>query len=63
LITSTSGRRPCGSGTAAAARRWSCCIWRQWADDIVGMPIKSGHHMAEENPVALAGALAELLRR
>ncbi len=31
--------------------------------DIVGVPIKGGHHMAEENPGALAGALAELLRR
>jgi haloacetate dehalogenase len=38
-------------------------IWRRWADDIVGVPIKSGHHMAEENPAALAAALAELLRR
>ena len=28
-----------------------------------GPPIKSGHHMAEENPAALADALAELLRR
>jgi pimeloyl-ACP methyl ester carboxylesterase len=38
-------------------------IWRRWADDLVGVPIKSGHHMAEENPAALADALAELLRR
>jgi haloacetate dehalogenase len=38
-------------------------IWRRWADNIVGVPIKSGQHMTGENPAALAGALAELLRR
>ena len=38
-------------------------IWRRWADDVVGVPIDSGHHMAEENPAALTAALRELLRR
>jgi haloacetate dehalogenase len=38
-------------------------IWRDWADDVHGVPIDSGHHMAEENPVALSSALRELLRR
>jgi haloacetate dehalogenase len=38
-------------------------IWRDWADDIVGVPIDSGHHMAEENPEALTTALRDLLRR
>jgi hypothetical protein len=33
------------------------------ADDIAGVPIKSGQLMAEENPAALSAALAELLRR
>jgi haloacetate dehalogenase len=38
-------------------------IWRDWADDVVGVPIESGHHMAEENPDALTAALRDLLRR
>jgi haloacetate dehalogenase len=38
-------------------------IWRNWADDVVGVPIDSGHHMAEENPEALVAALRDLLRR
>jgi haloacetate dehalogenase len=38
-------------------------IWRDWADDVVGVPIESGHHMAEENPAALTAALRSLMRR
>ncbi|MGA5299277.1 alpha/beta fold hydrolase [Nucisporomicrobium flavum] len=38
-------------------------IWKQWADDVEGVPIDSGHHMAEENPAALTAALRGLLRR
>jgi haloacetate dehalogenase len=38
-------------------------IWRRWADDVVGVPIESGHHMAEENPQAVTAALRALLRR
>jgi haloacetate dehalogenase len=38
-------------------------IWRDWADDVTGVPIESGHHMAEENPEALAAAVRDLLRR
>jgi haloacetate dehalogenase len=38
-------------------------IWREWADDVEGIPIESGHHMAEDAPQALAAALAGLLRR
>ena len=37
-------------------------IWRRWAVDVRGVPIDSGHHMAEENPVALAAALRAHLR-
>ncbi|MCK8681229.1 alpha/beta fold hydrolase [Streptomyces lichenis] len=33
-------------------------IWRQWAPDVRGHGIDSGHHMAEEAPEALASALA-----
>jgi haloacetate dehalogenase len=38
-------------------------IWRDWAGDVVGIPIESGHHMAEENPEALTAALRDLLKR
>jgi haloacetate dehalogenase len=34
-------------------------IWADWADDVVGHPVASGHHMAEEAPVALADALTD----
>ncbi|MEE6257119.1 alpha/beta fold hydrolase [Plantactinospora sonchi] len=37
-------------------------IWRRWADDVRGAPIESGHHVAEENPEALAAALLDFLR-
>jgi haloacetate dehalogenase len=33
-------------------------IWREWAPDVTGHAIESGHHMAEENPADLAAALA-----
>jgi thioesterase domain-containing protein len=36
-------------------------IWREWADDVRGMPIDSGHHMAEEAPAAVASAIASFL--
>lgn len=36
-------------------------IWRHWADDPRGVPIASGHHMAEQAPDQLAAALAEFL--
>ncbi len=37
-------------------------IWHGWADDVTGVRIPSGHHMAEEAPDALAAVLAEFLR-
>jgi haloacetate dehalogenase len=36
-------------------------IWREWADDIRGARIDSGHHMAEEAPEQLAAVLLEFL--
>jgi len=36
-------------------------VWRSWADDVRGVPVESGHHIAEENPVALSAALAGFL--
>ncbi|WP_439380570.1 alpha/beta fold hydrolase [Amycolatopsis lexingtonensis] len=34
-------------------------VWRSWTTDLRGHAIKSGHHMAEDNPEALAAALGE----
>ncbi|WP_431918389.1 alpha/beta fold hydrolase [Nonomuraea jabiensis] len=34
-------------------------IWREWATDVRGHGIDSGHHVAEEAPEALATALAD----
>ena len=36
-------------------------IWRQWATDLRGRPIESGHHVAEENPDDLTAALHHFL--
>ncbi|GAA4141185.1 alpha/beta fold hydrolase [Leifsonia shinshuensis] len=33
-------------------------IWRDWAVQVSGRPIESGHHLAEEAPVELTDALA-----
>ena len=32
-------------------------VWRLWADDLRGVPINSGHHIAEEAPHDLVAAL------
>jgi len=44
---------------------WASCteIWREWADDVDGVTIDSGHHMAEEAPEELAAAIQSLLSR
>ena len=36
-------------------------IWRPWAKTLRGMPIESGHHMAEQNPAAVVDALRGFL--
>jgi haloacetate dehalogenase len=36
-------------------------VWEAWADDLQGRRIESGHHMAEENPDAVAAAITEFL--
>jgi haloacetate dehalogenase len=38
-------------------------VWRQWADDVRGREIDSGHHIAEEVPDELAAELREFLQR
>lgn len=36
-------------------------IWRNWADDVIGHGLDSGHHMAELTPDDLATALGDFL--
>jgi haloacetate dehalogenase len=36
-------------------------VWREWADDVRGATIDSGHHMAEEAPDQLAAVLLDFL--
>lgn len=36
-------------------------IWRRWARHVHGFGIDSGHHVAEENPAALARAIADFI--
>jgi haloacetate dehalogenase len=38
-------------------------IWRNWAGDLCGGPIDSGHHIMEEAPEELAAELREFLAR
>lgn len=38
-------------------------IWRNWATDVSGFGIDSGHHVAEENPEALAATIRAFLSR
>ena len=33
-------------------------LWEGWADDVRGLELDCGHHMAEEAPEATAAALA-----
>jgi haloacetate dehalogenase len=36
-------------------------IWKEWASDLTGHAIDSGHHVAEDNPTALVRDLREFL--
>jgi haloacetate dehalogenase len=36
-------------------------IWRDWADEVSGSAIDSGHHMAEEAPETVAAAIRDFL--
>ncbi|KZB85025.1 alpha/beta fold hydrolase [Amycolatopsis regifaucium] len=36
-------------------------VWHEWAEDVRGFAIESGHHVAEEKPAELAAALREFL--
>jgi haloacetate dehalogenase len=37
-------------------------VWREWATDVRGFPIESGHFLCEENPQATTTALLEFFR-
>jgi hypothetical protein len=37
-------------------------IWKSWAADVRGREIDSGHHLAEDNPTAVAAAITEHCR-
>ena len=37
-------------------------VWRDWAKQVSGKAIDSGHFLAEENPDATASALLEFFR-
>ena len=36
-------------------------VWREWADDVSGAPIESGHHIAEEAPRPFAAQIASFV--
>ena len=38
-------------------------IWHDWASDVSGAPIDSGHFLPEENPEATAAAMLDFFRR
>lgn len=37
-------------------------VWRQWADDVRGGPVRAGHFLPEEAPGEIAAALSRFLR-
>ena len=47
--------------TGAIARIDSLSVWREWAVDVRGGPIESGHHIPEDAPEATIAALREFL--
>jgi haloacetate dehalogenase len=47
--------------TGAVSQKSPLETWREWASDVRGGPIESGHFLCEENPQATARALLEFL--
>jgi haloacetate dehalogenase len=37
-------------------------VWRQWAKEVSGKAIESGHFLPEENPDATSAAMLEFFR-
>jgi haloacetate dehalogenase len=50
-------------GLPASAELDPLACWRDWASDLRGFAIESGHYVPEENPAATAQALLEFFRR
>ncbi|HZP77302.1 MAG TPA: alpha/beta hydrolase [Pseudolabrys sp.] len=50
------------AGIPSASSGGPLDIWREWASDVTGGPIDSGHFVAEENPDATAAALLAFFR-
>ncbi|MGY3076549.1 haloacetate dehalogenase [Bradyrhizobium sp. LM6.10] len=48
-----------GNAGVAQAAATPLDIWKQWATNVVGMPVDSGHFLTEENPDVTAKALRE----
>lgn len=46
-----------GASGFPAKGRGPLDVWREWADDVSGAAVESGHFLAEENPRATADAL------
>jgi haloacetate dehalogenase len=44
-------------GLPANAGLDTLACWRDWASDLRGSPVESGHYVPEENPAATAQAL------
>jgi haloacetate dehalogenase len=48
-----------GNAGVAQAAATPLDIWKQWATNVVGQPVDSGHFLTEENPDVTAKALRE----
>jgi haloacetate dehalogenase len=46
-------------GVASAASTTHLDIWRNWATNVTGVPVESGHFLPEENPDVTAKMLRE----
>lgn len=51
-----------GTGGVAPTGDTPVETWREWADDVRGVPIDSGHYLPEENPRQVLDALIPFLR-
>ena len=51
-----------GAGGIPAQTDGPLAIWREWATDVRGFAIESGHFLAEEVPEATADALIEFFK-
>lgn len=51
-------------GAGGAVDRWyePLAVWQQWADDVRGGPVQSGHFLAEEAPGETSAALSQFFR-